>query len=69
VAKAVALSPTYPAVRTALGEAYFLQGKIAEAQKEFLALVRDGSSYARAYLGMARISRAAFRLQTIEAND
>ena len=59
VAKAVALSPTYPAVRTALGEAYFRQGKLVEAQKEFLALVRDGSSYARAYLGMARISRAA----------
>jgi tetratricopeptide (TPR) repeat protein/predicted aspartyl protease len=59
VAKAVALSPTYPAVRTALGEAYFRQGKLVEAQKEFLALVRGGSSYARAYLGMARISRAA----------
>lgn len=57
--KALDLAPTYPAVRTANGEVLFRQGKLADAEKEFVGLIRENTAYARAYLGMARISEAA----------
>ena len=43
---------------SALGEVYFRQGKLPEAEKEFVTLVKDQTDNARAYLGMARISEA-----------
>jgi Flp pilus assembly protein TadD len=58
-AKAVALDPTSQEARIALGEVHFREGKIAEAENEFATLVRAGTPQARAYLGMARVSRAA----------
>lgn len=58
-AKAVELAPTSDAVRVAQGEAYFRQGKLAEAEHEFTALVRANSKEPRAYLGLSRIYRAA----------
>jgi tetratricopeptide (TPR) repeat protein/predicted aspartyl protease len=56
--KAMELAPTDPAVRVAMGEVYFRQGKLVEAEKEFIALVNQRTVNARAYLGLARISKA-----------
>jgi tetratricopeptide (TPR) repeat protein len=58
-AKAVELVPDLPDAHVALGEVYFRQGKLADAENEFIALVQGRTSNARAYLGMARISEAA----------
>jgi Flp pilus assembly protein TadD/predicted aspartyl protease len=58
-AKAVELQPDQPDTHVALGEVYFRQGKLPEAEKEFVPLVKDQTDDARAYLGMARISEAA----------
>lgn len=55
--KAVAVSPSFADGHVALGEVYFRQGKLYEAEQEFIALVGH-SGDARAYLGMARISKA-----------
>jgi TonB family protein len=42
-------------VRVALGEVYFRQGKIHEAEKEWVNVINAGHPSARAYLGMARV--------------
>lgn len=42
------------AIRVALGEVYFRQGKIPEAEKEWIAVINSGYPAARAYLGLAR---------------
>jgi len=47
-----------PAVRVALGEVYFRQGKLSEAEHEWIAVLNSGHADARAYLGLARIARA-----------
>ena len=54
------LWPFPPVLRghAALGEVYFRQGKLYEAEQEFVAFVREGSGNARVYLGMARVSKA-----------
>jgi len=57
-AKAVEINPDFPDAHVALGEVYFRQGKLPEAEKEFVTLVKDQTDNARAYLGMARISEA-----------
>jgi predicted Zn-dependent protease len=57
-AKAVELAPPLSAVHVAMGEVYFRQGKMDEAEKEFLAQVKRGTRDARAYLGMARLYSA-----------
>lgn len=57
-AKAIELDSALPDARIALGEAYFRQGKIVEAENEFVTLVRAGTSRSRAYLGEARVSQA-----------
>jgi tetratricopeptide (TPR) repeat protein len=59
VSKAIELSPAYPAVRTTYGEVLFRQGRLAEAEHEFIELARAGAAYPRAYLGMARVYAAA----------
>ena len=41
-------------IRVALGEVYFRQGKIPEAEKEWIAVINSGYPAARAYLGLAR---------------
>ncbi|HLW98444.1 MAG TPA: aspartyl protease family protein [Candidatus Acidoferrales bacterium] len=58
-AKAVQLLPDLSDAHVALGEVYFRQGKLTDAENEFLTQVRANSSNARAFLGMARISEAA----------
>ncbi len=47
-----------PALRVALGEVYFRQGKLSEAEHEWIAVLNSGHADARAYLGLARIARA-----------
>ena len=44
-----------PAVRVALGEVYFRQGKISDAEQEWVDVLNSGHQDARAYLGMARV--------------
>jgi predicted aspartyl protease len=53
--KALALIPTLPTGHSALGEVYFRQGKIPDAEKEFLTPLKGGIPDPRAYLGEARI--------------
>jgi tetratricopeptide (TPR) repeat protein len=57
VTRALAVSDAWP-VRVALGEVYFRQGKIPEAEKEWVAVINAGHQSARAYLGVARVRRA-----------
>jgi tetratricopeptide (TPR) repeat protein len=42
-----------PVERVALGEVYFRQGRIPEAEREWLNVISSGHSDARAYLGLA----------------
>lgn len=61
--------PDSQAVQVALGEVYFRQGKMHEAEEKFLQVtdaaaagapvLRSGNAEARAYLGLARVSAAA----------
>jgi tetratricopeptide (TPR) repeat protein len=44
-----------PPVRVVLGEVYFRQGKIPEAEKEWVDVLKAGNPAARAYLGLARV--------------
>jgi hypothetical protein len=55
--KAAELAPNSPDVKVAMGESYFRQGKIPEAEGEFVAVINGGAENARAYLGLARVSR------------
>lgn len=59
VLKAVELAPALDAVHVAQGEVYFRQGKMAEAENEFAALVKADTKEPRAYLGLSRVYRAA----------
>jgi predicted aspartyl protease/predicted negative regulator of RcsB-dependent stress response len=47
-----------PAVQVALGEVYFRQGKIPEAEREWVNAINSGHLDARAYIGLARVDRA-----------
>lgn len=58
-AKALALAPCLDAAHVALGEIYFRQGKLVEAEKEFTALVKARTNEPRAYLGLSRVYKAA----------
>src|SRR6266481_4002595 len=58
-ARAAELAPALDAVHVALGEVYFRQGKLAEAETEFTALVKANSKEPRAYLGLSRVYNAA----------
>lgn len=46
-------------IRVALGEVLFREGKLAEAESEWLSVVNSGHTNARAHLGLARVSKAA----------
>jgi Flp pilus assembly protein TadD/predicted aspartyl protease len=45
-------------LRVALGEVYFRQGKIPEAEQEWLSVINSGNANGRAYLGLARVRNA-----------
>jgi len=47
-----------PRVRVARAEVWFRQGKVAEAEKEFVEIINSGYPDAHAYLGLARLHRA-----------
>jgi len=47
-----------PSVRVALGEVYFREGKIFEAEHEWINVINSGHADARAYLGLARVYRS-----------
>ena len=46
------------AVRVALGEVYFRQGKISEAEREWVNAINSGHLAPRAYLGLVRVDKA-----------
>lgn len=54
VTKGLQVTDSWP-VRVALGEVYFRQGKISEAEKEWVGVINSGHPAARAYLGLARV--------------
>jgi tetratricopeptide (TPR) repeat protein len=54
VTKGLQVADAWP-VRVALGEVYFRQGKIHEAEKEWVDVINSGHQAARAYLGLARV--------------
>jgi tetratricopeptide (TPR) repeat protein len=56
-AKAVELAPNAPDAKAAQGESLFRQGKITEAEKEFVEVINSGAENARAYYGLARVSQ------------
>ena len=60
VTKGLQVSDAWP-VRVALGEVYFRQGKITEAEKEWVGVIKSGHAAARAYFGLARV-RWAIRM-------
>jgi len=53
-----------PLLRIALGEVYFRQGKISEAEQEWVNVVNSGLPDARAYLGLARVRWAISMYKT-----
>jgi len=57
--KAIGLAPQSPDAEVVLGEVYYRQGKIPEAEKIFVDVINSGANNARAYLGLARVSNAA----------
>ncbi len=56
-----------PRMRTARAEVWFRQGKILDAEKEWVAIVNSGYPEARAYLGLARIRDAIAMYKTAKA--
>ncbi len=54
--KVIEVFPNFADGHVAMGEVYFRQGKLTDAEHEFIALVRTGTANARGYLGMARVS-------------
>ena len=57
--KAMEVAPRAPDAQVALGEVYFRQGKIPEAEQLFVKVINSGAQNARSYLGLARVSAAA----------
>jgi tetratricopeptide (TPR) repeat protein len=66
VTKGLEVSDSWP-VRVALGEVYFRQGKITEAEKEWVGVINSGHQSARAYLGLARVRWAIAMNKTAKA--
>lgn len=64
--KGVAQSDS-PRMRSARAEVWFRQGRIAEAEKEWVAVVNSGYPEARAYLGLARVRNAIAMYKTAKA--
>ncbi len=60
---ALTLSDTH-AVLTAVAEVYFRQGRISDAENEWVKVINSGYPDARAYLGVARVRRAVSMYQS-----
>ncbi|MGA8221111.1 MAG: tetratricopeptide repeat protein [Candidatus Acidiferrales bacterium] len=61
--KAVDRDPGLATVHSALGEVYLRQGKLYEAQQEFLFPFKTKQVDARSYLGLARLYQATFNFK------
>jgi tetratricopeptide (TPR) repeat protein len=59
VAKAVELAPDSVDTKVAQGEVLYRQGKIGEAEVQFVGVINSHANNARAYLGLAHLSAAA----------
>jgi tetratricopeptide (TPR) repeat protein len=57
--RALELAPNSPDAQVALGEVYFRQGRIPDAETIFVTVINSGANNARAFLGLARVSNAA----------
>lgn len=57
VSKGLAVSDS-PSLHVALGEVQFRQGKISEAEQEWVKVINSGHPDARAFLGLARVSNS-----------
>jgi tetratricopeptide (TPR) repeat protein len=62
--KAVELGPHLAAAHSALGEVYFRQGKLVDAEREFQIPLKENIADARIFLGLSRISRATSNYRT-----
>jgi len=58
-AKAVELAAHSADAQVAMGEVYFRQGRIPDAEKIFVDVINSGANNARAYFGLARVSNSA----------
>jgi tetratricopeptide (TPR) repeat protein len=54
-------------IRVARGEVWFRQGKIVEAEKEWVDVINSGHPEARAYLGVARVRNAIAMYRTAKS--
>jgi len=61
--KAVELDPFLATAHSALGEVYFRQGQLYDAQTQFLLPFKTGKGDARSYLGLERLYRASFNFK------
>jgi len=63
VTRALQVNDSWP-VRIVLGEVYFRQGRISDAEKEWVDVVNAGHQAARAYLGLARVRWAVSKYKS-----
>jgi tetratricopeptide (TPR) repeat protein len=61
--KAVEHDPSLGTARSALGEVYFRQGKLHEAETDFLTALKLDQADARSYLGLARLYEATYNFK------
>ena len=61
--KAVEQDPSPGTAHSALGEVYLRQGRLDEAQTEFLTALKGGQVDARTYLGLARLNNATYNFK------
>ena len=66
ISKGLAVVDSAP-TRVALGEVLFREGKLTEAESEWLSVVNSGHTDARAHLGLARVSKAATEYKQAKA--
>jgi predicted aspartyl protease/Tfp pilus assembly protein PilF len=57
-AKAIQIDPSSADAKTAQGESLFRQGKLGEAEVQFVGVINTGANNARSYWGLARVSQA-----------
>jgi len=62
-AKAVEHNPSLGTAHSALGEVYFRQGKLHEAETDFLKALKLDQADARSYLGLARLYQATYNFK------
>jgi tetratricopeptide (TPR) repeat protein len=57
-AKALQIDPNSADAKTAEGEVLFRQGKLGDAEIQFVGVINSGANNARSYLGLSRVSQA-----------